>query len=347
MPRLGDDPLAPPEEEGESQGTPEPRIRAFAAGPSGVHALDVRAAAERVAAARRGERAEGLVWIDLIRPNEDDGAFMRDQLGLHQLAVEDCLRGRQRPKIDRYTNYLFVVCYSAHLNPVRRRVAFNELHIFAGDGFLVTVRFRKSDEIRETLARWRARPDSMPSSGALAHALLDAVVDGYFPILDHLSERVEALDTSGIEGRATMEQILELRRELVVFRRVVAPERDLLGTLLRRELAVIEPEVIPYFQDVRDHAMRITEEIDMLRDLLAATTEGQMTASSNQLNVIVRMLTSWSIILMTMTLIAGIYGMNFVFMPELDWRFGYAFALVLMLGIGAALFAFFRRRHWI
>ena len=351
--RLSDDPHAPADGSSarpEDASSSEPKMRAFAAGPNGVHVLDLEAAAQRVSARLAGEagKGEGVVWIDLLRPGEPEGDFLRTRLGLHPLAVEDCLRGRQRPKLDPYPAYLFVVCYSAHLNPARQRVAFNELHLFVGEGFLVTVRFHRSDELRETLARWRALPDRLPTAGALAHALLDSVVDGYFPILDHLSERADAVETQMFEDRHEgMQQILDLRRELVLFRRIVAPERDLLGTLLRRELPVVGPELVPYFQDVRDHTMRITEEIDMLRDLLAATMEGQLSAASNQLNVTVRMLTAWSIILMSMTVVAGVYGMNFVAMPELGWRYGYAFALALMLGIGAGVFWFFRRRRWI
>jgi magnesium transporter len=146
---------------------------------------------------------------------------------------------------------------------------------------------------------------------------------------------------------ATMQDILALRRELVLFRRVVGPERDMLGDVLRRDLPFINPELIPYFIDVRDHAMRIAEELDVLRDLLAASLEGQLSLASNQLNTTVRMMTAWSIILMSMTVVAGVYGMNFNHMPELAWRYGYLFAVTLMLGIGGLLFTFFKRKDWL
>lgn len=144
-----------------------------------------------------------------------------------------------------------------------------------------------------------------------------------------------------------MQDILGLRRELVLFRRVVGPERDMLGDVLRRDLPIISPELIPYFMDVRDHAMRIAEELDVLRELLAASLEGHLSISSNQLNITVRMMTAWSIILMSLAVVAGIYGMNFRHMPELLWRYGYFFVLGFMATLGLSLFWIFKRKDWL
>jgi magnesium transporter len=323
----------------------EGKLRAWALGAEGVTGLPVEAAAALV---RAGDE-HALVWIDVVNPGAGEGEFLREQLGFHPLAVEDCLRGRQRAKLDRFPGYLFMVMYAAAINPERSRVAFNELHIFVGRHFVVTVRDRGMREVRQTIARWRASPEVLPSSGALVHALIDTLVDDYFPIVDHFAERVGQLESelSGGNQHDLMTRTLELRRELLLFRKVVSPERDMLGTILRRELIFLSPELQPYFQDVRDHVFRITEEIDTLRDLLSTTVEAQMSIASNQLNEVLRMMTAWSIILMSMTLIAGVYGMNFVNMPELEWRWGYFAALALMLAIGGMLFQFFRRRRWI
>ena len=292
---------------------------------------------------------EPPVWLDIVGPDAEEGEFLRG-LGIHHLAVEDCLRGRQRPKVDRFGSHLLLVTYAAHINPDRNRVAFTELHMVLGSGFVITVRDHSIPEIRTVLARWRASPDYFREVGHLTHALVDNVVDHYFPILEHFAERVAQLETTIFEGehsQEAMQSILALRRELVLFRRVVGPERDMLGDVLRRDLPFLHPDLIPYFMDVRDHAMRIAEELDVLRELLAATFEGQLSLASNQLNVTVRMMTAWSIILMTMAVVAGVYGMNFSHMPELTWRYGYVFALAIMLGAGGALFTFFRRRDWI
>jgi magnesium transporter len=270
-------------------------------------------------------------------------------MGIHQLAVEDCLRGRQRPKVDRFGSHLLLVCYAAHINQEKNRVAFTELHLLIGAGFLITVRDHGIQEIRAVLARWRGAGHPFGESAQLAHAVIDEVVDNYFPILEHFSVRVAELESAIFEEdkQAAMQDILQLRRELVLFRRVLGPERDMLGDVLRHDLPFFNPELVPFFMDVRDHVMRIAEELDVMRDLLAASLEGHLAISSNQLNVTVRMMTAWSIILMTMAVIAGIYGMNFRFMPELGWRFGYPFVITLMFGIGGSLFFFFRRRDWI
>jgi magnesium transporter len=289
-----------------------------------------------------------LVWIDVERPGDDEAAFLRDELHFHPLAVEDCLRGRQRPKLDRYPGYYFMVLYTAHLNGDRKRIALHEVHLFVGRHYVVTVHDHPIPELREVLARWRSSPHELRTSGAVAHALIDAIVDDYFPMLDHFAERVDEVEAGVFAAQnANMKHILGLRRELTLFRKVVGPERDLLGTLLRRDVGFLGTELSLYFQDVHDHAMRVVEEIDTLRDLLSVALEGQLSMSSNQLNVTMRVMAAWSIILMAITLVAGIYGMNFHIMPELAWHYGYAFALGLMAFIGVALIAYFRHRRWI
>jgi magnesium transporter len=327
------------------------RMRAFHAEGGRVTPLPVEEAGERIRSliqAPVGSLDTPLLWLDILSPTEVEGEFLRS-IGIHQLAVEDCLRGRQRPKVDRFGTHLLMVCYAAHINPERKRVAFTELHLLAGAHFLITVRDHGIPEVREVLARWRAAPALLPDVGNLAHALLDEVVDKYFPILEHFVERVAELEQEIFDDStpAAMQDILGLRRELVLFRRVVGPERDMLGDVVRRDLPVFSPELVPYFMDIRDHAMRVAEELDVLRDLLAATLEGQLSIASNQLNVTVRMMTAWSIILMSMAVVTGVYGMNFRYMPELGWRYGYLVALAIMMVVAGSLFTFFRRRDWI
>jgi magnesium transporter len=333
---------------------PEPRssIRAQASTGGSVR----RISKEEATALIRGSLAEPsaaagqetIVWMDLTNPGQEEGAFLRDAVGFHPLAVEDCLRGRQRPKVDRYPGYFFLVAYAAAVNRERDRIALKEFHLFLGPGFLVTVHDQQVEEVSETMARWRALPDRFNDVGSIAHVLLDAIVDDYFPAIEHFADRTERIERSVFESvPVNMADILLLRHELAVLRRVVAPLRDVLSTLLRRDLPFLRPEMGFYFQDVHDHTIRVTEEIDVLRELLSSLLDAQLSASANQLNQTLRMMTAWSIILMSMTLVAGIYGMNFVFMPELEWRWGYAGALALMLGIGTALITYFRRRGWL
>jgi magnesium transporter len=328
------------------------RHRVLVSGPAGVHPASLEEAVVLMDRDGGAQPAQGtaarLVWIDIVGPTEEDGAFLREELRFHPLAVEDCLHGRQYPKLERYPGYFFLVLYAARINPERNRPAFYELHCFVGPTFLVTVRQESIREVRHLMARWRGAEEHFPTIGHLTHALIDGIVDSYFPMVDHFSARVGATESEVYERpEQAMEHIVGLRRELLRFRGVIGPTRDVLSSLMRRDLPFLEPDLVPYFQDVREHAVRVSEEIDMLRDLLSTAVEAQFTVTSNQLNQTVRMLTAWSIILMSSTLVAGIYGMNFALMPELQWRYGYPFALAIMLVIAGVLVAFFRRRRWL
>lgn len=346
------------------------RRRALASGPDGVRPLSLEDAVARI---RRGSAAlarpgddptdvtppnlgrsaedgpeQGIVWIDIVRPTDDDGRMLRNDLKFHPLTVEDALFGKQHPKLERYPGYFFLVLYAARINAERNRPAFNEMHCFIGSHYIVTVRNDSVREVREQMARWRAGPQHYSTVGHLAHGLADAIVNSYFPMIDHFGTRVAATETEAYERPGdAMQHIMSLRRELLRFRGVVSPTRDVFSSLLRRDLPFLNPDLMPYFQDVRDHAVHVTEEIDMLRDLLSTAVGAQFTVTSNQLNQTVRMMTAWSIILMSMALVTGVYGMNFAHMPELDWHYGYAGALLLMLLTGGSLVMFFRRRKWL
>ena len=327
-------------------------MHAYACTPSGVHSMPIESAVTHFNGLHAGNPAAdapSVLWIDIVNPGPAEADFLRTRLKLHPLAVEDCMRGRQRPKLERYPGYFFLVVYATRVNPGRNRVAFNELHTFVGERFIVTVRDHRIDEVRETLARWRATPAHFSDVGTIAHGLLDTIVDSYFKVIDHIAEQVSRVENEATSAtpEASNRHVLSVRRELILFRRVVAPVRDIIGRLVRRDLPFVSPALVPYFQDVRDHSIRITEEIDTMRELVASVLESQASAASQQLNQTLRMMAAWSIILMSIAVIAGIYGMNFRFMPEMNWRYGYAFALGLMLVVGVGLVHLFRRRHWI
>jgi magnesium transporter len=344
-------------EEAIEPGTPESpgRLHAYARNPRGVHSIPLPEAIQRIASATRlqlpayEQNPSNFVWVDVVGPGESEIQLLRDQLGFHHLAVDDCIRGRQRPKLQRYPGHFFLVTYAAHINAERRRVAFNELHMFIGDGFIVTVRDYRIAEVRETITRWRTNPDHYRTVGAIAHGLLDAIIDDYFPMIDFFADRVTAAETALLDqtNEAAALDIHELRRGLILFRRVVAPERDIIARLVRRDLPFLSPELVPYFQDIRDHTVRIVEEIDTLRDLIGTTLEGHASASAHQLNQTMRRMAAWSIILMSMNLVASNYGMNFEFMPELHWPLGYLGAVSAMLFVGGLLFAYFWRKRWL
>lgn len=330
------------------------RITCWTAGENGVHAIPLETALGLFGACQAARSADDhtapLLWIDVASPGEPEAEFLRDRLHFHPLAVEDCVRGRQRPKLDRYPGYYFLVMYSASINPRRDRMALHEVHLFLGRRYIVTVHDHRIAEFSEVLARWRANPGDFRTVGVLAHAVMDTIVDHYFPVIDHFSDRVEEMEAQIFEGSRDpggLENLLNVRREMTLFRKVVGPQRDVVSTLLRRDIPFLSADLSLYFQDIHDHMMRVVEEIDTLRDLLSGAMEAQLSVASNHLNVTMRVMAAWSIILMAMALIAGIYGMNFHIMPELAWRWGYEWALGLMVALGTVLILYFRRQHWI
>lgn len=328
------------------------RVQAHRGDRGGVVEIDPALAAELVRTSPRaaGERGPApLVWIDITRPEEDEAVYLRESARLHPLAVEDCLRGRQRPKLERYPTYAFVVFYAVHINPQRERMALTELHIFLGEDFLITVHDQTVAEVDEVRRSWIAGESSDHEVGTLAHALLDRITDNYFPVVEHFSDRLEVLESDIFQplSEASVKQAAALRQELILIRRVLAPQRDILSSLIRRDFPFLHADVVPYFADVHDHTLRLTEEIDTFRELVAGVIEVHASTSANQLNRTMQTLTGWSIILMSIGVIAGIYGMNFLFMPELALRWGYPGALVLMLGVGIGLYWVFRRKGWL
>ncbi len=293
-------------------------------------------------------RKENVVWVDVSSPTHEDFRTLADEFHFHPLSIDDCEHEHQRPKVEEYPGYYFIVLYEARRGD--RALELAELDIFLGANYLVTVH---AGEIRaiETAHRlwpeWTGRVDA--GAGLLAYLLADAVVDDYLPILDAMSERMDDLEDEifGEFDPQAIKEIFVIKKELVFFRRAVAPLRDVFNTLLRREQPIFEHEIYVYFQDVFDHLIRVADTIDSLRDLLGSTMDAYLSISGNRMNVIMKRLTSISTILMSISLIAGIYGMNFDRMPELHWRYGYVGALGAMVGIGLVLYFYLRRIKWL
>ncbi len=296
-------------------------------------------------------RPDHVVWLDITAPTADDLALLRDEFDVHPLALEDLEKRRQRPKLDTYGEQHMLVSYEVlPAAEPDRSFALGELHLFAGPRYLVSVRWQASPAIEEVDKRFRNRPDAVArTTGALVYSILDSVVDGYFPLLDRLSDQIEDLEDRILQGgeiAGTLRNILSLKRELLELRRTLSPARDVANALLRRDLALVDDVSAPYFQDLYDHLVRVLDQLDLQRDLLASALEANLSVTSNNLNAVMKRLTAFTVILMVPTLIAGIYGMNFHFMPELSWPLGYAFALGLMLLAMAGAALFFLARDW-
>lgn len=292
---------------------------------------------------------QNIVWVDVSDPTGEDFAELAKEFNFHPLAIEDCRLEHQRPKIEEYANCYFIVCYEAELNE-QQELELRELNVFLGKNFVVTVHSKTILAITEAERLWRNwAEEAEPHTGLLAYLLIDRIVDEYMTLLDTLSDRIDEIEDRifGDFQPESLEVVFRLKKQLLHLRRAVTPLRDVFNKLLRRELPVFTRETLIYWQDVYDNLIRVAEMIDTLRDMLASTVEAYLSVSGHRMNLIMKRLTSISTILMSVTLIAGIFGMNFKYMPELGWRYGYVGVLAAMLGIALALYSYFRKIKWL
>jgi magnesium transporter len=292
-----------------------------------------------------------LVWLDLLSPGKDELDLLRTKLDLHPLALEDLENRRQRPKVDTYPGQYVVVAYEVLPGKGHgRSYEPGEIHMIASGGSLVTVHWAPSPVIEDVRERFRHPWTTIgQSTGGLLYAVLDGVADGYFPLLDRLSDQIEQLEERIVAGRQNadlLRDVLHIKRKLLELRRIVAPLRDVANALLRRDLEIVDEGMVPYYQDLYDHLVRVLDSVDLYRDLVAAALDANLAVQSNSLNRIVKRLTAFTVLLMVPTLIAGIYGMNFDIMPELSLPWGYPVALGLMAASMVGLGIFFRSRDW-
>jgi magnesium transporter len=295
-------------------------------------------------------RDEELLWLEVRDPEPGDFEVLREEFGFHPLAMEDLARRRQRPKIDVYDSFLHIVFYALMLGMQEAPFRAVQVDLLVGKNYVVTVHDGALDVIQETCDRWIQNLERIGQRdvGILVYSILDAVVDAYFPIVDAFSDRIEELEEAMFEraDQDAQQEIFRLKRDLLMVRRILAPERDVLNALVRRDMPVFDARTIVYFQDVYDHVLRVADAVETYRELVSSALDAYLSAASNRLNRVMKTLTASSIILMSVTLIASIYGMNFVHMPELDWGLGYLWALGLMAVIAGTLTYVFRRMDY-
>jgi magnesium transporter len=296
------------------------------------------------------QRKDQFVWLDMQAPQEEDIALLRDEFKFHPLAIEDATRHHERPKVDSYDGYYFLVFYGIAYDEGKNRLRTEAMNLFVGANYLVSVHEGEISAIDETIKRWQKDEEEFGNdAGALLYGLLDTITDDYFPVIDRLADRVEGIEEQIFErfSEDALQDVFSLKRDLLSIRRIVAPERDVLNVLIRREVPIFERNTILYLQDVYDHIVRITDSIDTYRDLLSSALDAFLSVQSNRLNQIVKILTIASIVLMTDALVASIYGMNFEYMPILHSPYGFAISIALMVALSLGLIAFFRWRKWL
>ncbi|HZC41699.1 MAG TPA: magnesium/cobalt transporter CorA [Streptosporangiaceae bacterium] len=308
------------------------------------------------AAALRAE-SDGMAWIGLYRPTEDQLDFLARQFSLHELAVEDAIVAHQRPKLERYGDTLFVVLRPARYLDDVEEVDFGELHVFVGRDFVVTVRHSETPDLAVVRRRMESDPDLLARGPeAVLYAIFDAVVDGYAPVVAGLQNDIDEIETEVFRGEASVSRrIYELSREVVEFQRATRPlMRILEGLIAGFDKYSIDEELRSYLRDVTDHATTVVERADsfrqMLTDILTVNATLVNQAQNEEMkaqNEEVKKISAWAAILFAPTLIGTVYGMNFRNMPELHWYFGYPYALGLMVAVCAALYVVFKHRGWL
>jgi magnesium transporter len=269
---------------------------------------------------------------------------------LHALAVEDAIESHQRPKLDRYADHAFLSMYAVSVSDGGRELRLSEVVAFVTPAALVTIRRDPTFDIRHVVERWDASPDLAKNGvGFLLHGLVDVVVDGHFDAVQELDDEVESLEDvlfAETSANEVQRQVFALRKNLVSLRRVVTPMREVVNSLLRRDLAVVTDAMRPYYEDVYDHVLRATEWTDSLRDLVTTILETNLTIQGNRLNVITKQVTSWAAIIAVPTAITGFYGQNVPY-PGFAHMSGFVWSSVLIVVLSSLLYVTFKRRGWL
>jgi len=292
-----------------------------------------------------------VIWLDLAQPTRADLGVVTDELGLHELAVEDAVNENQRPKLDRYEDHMFLSAYVARLDEQTAELSVSEVAAFITPRALVTVRKSPDLEIAPLLERWDSSRDNAVSGVPfLLHGLLDLLVDGHFDAVQLLDEQIESLEDVLFDPKPRSQELqrrsFEMRKSLVLLRRVVLPMREVVNTLLRRDVGLVDERMSPYFQDVYDHVLRAAEWTESLRDLVSTILETNLTLQGNRLNEVMRRLTAWAAILAVTTSVTGFFGQNVPY-PGFGKASGLYASLIILVLLSAALYAGFKKRGWL
>ncbi len=297
---------------------------------------------------------EVTLWLDLESPSEQESAVLGEVFHFHPLAIEDALQDYGHPKIDTFDDHVFMIVHGIDFTKLNLEKSMNigtlELDIFIGDRFMVTHHGDPAVRSIRELHKDVCEPGHRPwVSVRLLHRLLDRLVDNFLPVMDQVGAKLEVLEDQIIHNPVPdlLEKVLEAKKSIQKIRRMTAHQRLILESLARGHLELIPRESLAFFRDIYDHFVRVADLAEAYREGAQSAVEAYLSMSANKTNEIMKVLTQISTIMLPLTFIAGIYGMNFDIMPELRWVYGYPFAVGLMIATAAALLVWFRRRHWL
>jgi magnesium transporter len=291
-----------------------------------------------------------LVWVALKDATDQELATMQAEFGLHDLAVEDARHGHQRPKIEEYGDTIFAVMHLVEVSPTDE-LRLGEVHVFVGRNFVLSVRKRSQASFLGVRQRCEREPHLLSQgAGFVFYALMDAVVDRYFPLIDALETELEVIEEQIFErgaGRENIQHLYEIKRKVTTLRHAVVPLMDATGKLHGGRVPAACANSGDYFRDVYDHLVRITTSLDSMRDTIATAIQVNLSMTTIEESEVTKRLAAWAAIFGTATAFAGIWGMNFEAMPELRWRYGYAFALGLIGATSGFLWWRFKKLGWL
>ncbi|MFM6980759.1 MAG: magnesium transporter CorA family protein [Micrococcales bacterium] len=297
------------------------------------------------------KNSKQYAWLDLVNPSEEELNHLASHLELHELAVADALKGRQRPKLEHYDSHMFLNTYTAQFDSENEEIETYEISAFVTKQFLITVRDDEKFDINTLTKRW---DDSFELAEAgvafLLWGLLDVVVDSYFDVVETLDGEVEVLEDIMFSDKRDNELIqrrsYELRKALVTMRRTALPMREVINPLVKHDAPLLSNDMFPYFQDVYDHVMRVADWTDTQRDLVTTLLETNLTIQGNQMNLIMKKVTSWAAIIAVPTAITGWYGQNIPY-PGFSEPLGYWSSLISIVVISGILWGVFKKNDWL
>lgn len=288
-----------------------------------------------------------FVWVHFsAKEPEELRTVLQERFGFHRLDVEDALSVEERPSLRASPEGIFLAANAISCNA--HEDVYSEVACFRQGRSVVTVAHGQLEVVDTLFERWLQQPSYVgPNPSMLLYSVLDEIIDDYFPALDVVEMRVDELEERTFGSGVTVDEALAIKRRLLEMRRQITPLRDVLNSLLRKDISGVDAAALPYFQDVYDHTLRLVESIDLQRDILSSVMDAHLSVVSNNLNNVMRKMTVISTLLMTAALVAGVYGMNFKAMPELSWVFGYPFSLALMFTLCGVELWLFRRVKWL
>ena len=295
----------------------------------------------------------GFAWVGLYEPTEEEFASIAGEFGLHEPAVRDTIRAHQRPKVERFGDSLFVVLKAARYLEEKETVEFGEIHAFVGSDYVITIRYGEAPELKEVRQRMEGQPELLSKGPfAVLYAFMARVVDNYGPVVEGLENDIDEIEGQVFEGDpgaspVVSRRIYDLSREVIRFHQAVQPLAGALGQLSEGDTPGIDPKVRRNLRTLRDGALRVTERVEGFRELLSNILSVNLTLIGINQNDQVKKISAWAAMLVVPTLISGIYGMNFEYMPELSWLLGYPFAVLLMVTISLILYRAFKRSGWL